>query len=105
MYNMPIGGGALTVDSFRSFFAQATRGQMLNRIGELAAQPIQSCLMHYELSVDTLVTHPLFEYRVSYRRLLEIQVRLRALVLEDEIGTRFLLPVRRRQLAVSGRQW
>jgi CRISPR/Cas system-associated endonuclease Cas1 len=27
----------------------------------------------YELRMDTLATHPLFEYRVSYRRLLEIQ--------------------------------
>jgi CRISPR-associated protein Cas1 len=30
----------------------------------------------YELRMDSLVTHPLFEYRVSYRRLLEIQARL-----------------------------
>jgi len=29
----------------------------------------------YELRMDTLVTHPLFEYRVSYRRLLDIQAR------------------------------
>jgi len=40
----------------------------------------------FELRMDTLVTHPLFEYRVSYRRLLEIQVRLLARVLEGEIG-------------------
>jgi CRISPR-associated protein Cas1 len=39
----------------------------------------------YELRMDTLVTHPLFEYRVSYRRLLEIQARLLARVLEGEI--------------------
>jgi CRISPR-associated protein Cas1 len=30
----------------------------------------------YEQRMDTLVTHPLFDYRVSYRRLLEIQARL-----------------------------
>ena len=36
--------------------------------------------------MDSLVTHPLFEYRVSYRRLLEIQVRLLARVLEGEIS-------------------
>jgi hypothetical protein len=36
----------------------------------------------YEMRMDTLVTHPLFEYRVSYRRLLEIQARLLARVLE-----------------------
>ena len=41
----------------------------------------------YELRMDSLVTHPLFEYRVSYRRLLEIQVRLLARVIEGEIST------------------
>ncbi len=40
----------------------------------------------YELRMDTLVTHPLFEYRVSYRRMLEIQARLLARVIEGEIG-------------------
>jgi CRISPR-associated protein Cas1 len=36
--------------------------------------------------MDTLATHPLFDYRVSYRRLLEIQSRLLARLLEGEIG-------------------
>jgi CRISP-associated protein Cas1 len=40
----------------------------------------------YELRMDTLVTHPLFDYRVSYRRLLEIQARLLARVIDGEIG-------------------
>ncbi len=40
----------------------------------------------YELRMDSLVTHPMFEYRVSYRRLLEIQVRLLARVIEGEIS-------------------
>jgi len=40
----------------------------------------------YEMRMDALVTHPLFEYRVSYRRLLEIQSRLLARVVEGEIG-------------------
>jgi CRISPR-associated protein Cas1 len=40
----------------------------------------------YEMRMDSLVTHPLFEYRVSYRRLLEIQSRLLARVVEGEIG-------------------
>jgi CRISPR-associated protein Cas1 len=40
----------------------------------------------YELRMDTLVTHPLFDYRVSYRRMLEIQSRLLARVLQGEIG-------------------
>jgi CRISP-associated protein Cas1 len=40
----------------------------------------------YELRMDMLVTHPIFGYRVSYRRLLEVQVRLVAKLLEGEIG-------------------
>jgi CRISPR-associated protein Cas1 len=40
----------------------------------------------YELRMDTLATHPLFDYRVSYRRMLEIQARLLARVLEGEIA-------------------
>ena len=39
----------------------------------------------YELRMDQLVTHPLFNYRVSYRRLLEIQVRLLAKMLEGNL--------------------
>lgn len=40
----------------------------------------------YEARMDTLVTHSLFDYRVSYRRLLEIQTRLLAKVLQGEIS-------------------
>ena len=39
----------------------------------------------YELRMDTLITHPMFDYRVSYRRLLEIQARLLARFLNGEI--------------------
>jgi CRISPR-associated protein Cas1 len=39
----------------------------------------------YEQRMDTLVTHPLFGYRVSYRRMLEIQTRILARVLTGEI--------------------
>jgi CRISP-associated protein Cas1 len=39
----------------------------------------------YEARMDTLVTHPLFDYRVSYRRVLEVQARLLAKMLEGEI--------------------
>ena len=40
----------------------------------------------YERRLDELVTHPLFGYRVSYRRLLEVQARLVARFLEGEIA-------------------
>ena len=36
--------------------------------------------------MDTLVTHPLFGYRVNYRRVLEIQTRLLSRVFTGEIG-------------------
>jgi CRISPR-associated protein Cas1 len=39
----------------------------------------------YEQRMDTLVTHPLFGYRVNYRRILEIQTRLLARVLTREL--------------------
>jgi len=41
----------------------------------------------YEQRMDTLVTHPMFGYRVNYRRMLEIQARLLARVLTGEITT------------------
>jgi CRISP-associated protein Cas1 len=40
----------------------------------------------YEQRMDTLVTHPLFGYRVSYRRVLEIQARLFARLVTGELG-------------------
>jgi CRISPR-associated protein Cas1 len=39
----------------------------------------------YEARMDTLVTHPIFGYQVSYRRLLEVQARLLARVIEGEL--------------------
>lgn len=39
----------------------------------------------YEQRMDALVTHPLFGYRVNYRRILEIQTRLLARVLTGEL--------------------
>jgi len=40
----------------------------------------------YEQRIDTLVTHPLFAYRVNYRRVLEIQARLLARVVTGELS-------------------
>jgi CRISPR/Cas system-associated endonuclease Cas1 len=41
----------------------------------------------YEQRMDTLVTHPLFGYRLNYRRMLEIQTRLLARTMTGEINT------------------
>lgn len=40
----------------------------------------------YEQRMDTLVTHPLFGYRVSCRRVLEIQARLLGRVITGELA-------------------
>lgn len=42
-------------------------------------------LRAYEQRIDALVTHPLFGYRVNYRRVLEIQARLLARVVTGEL--------------------
>jgi CRISPR-associated protein Cas1 len=52
----------------------------------LTAEGRKAFYRAYELRMDTMVTHPLFQYRVSYRRLLEIQARLLAKLLEGEIA-------------------
>jgi CRISPR-associated protein Cas1 len=39
----------------------------------------------YEQRMDTLVTHPVFGYRLNYRRMLEVQTRLFARVVTGEI--------------------
>lgn len=43
-------------------------------------------LRAYERRMDELVSHPVFGYRISYRRILEVQVRLLARHLAGEIG-------------------
>jgi CRISPR-associated protein Cas1 len=37
--------------------------------------------------MDSLVTHSIFGYRVSYRRMLEVQARLLARVVTGELAT------------------
>ena len=51
----------------------------------LTADGRRGFIRAYEQRMDQLVTHPLFGYRVSYRRVLEIQVRLLARLLMSEI--------------------
>lgn len=43
-------------------------------------------LRAYEARMDALVTHPLFGYRISYRRMLEVQMRLLGRALAGEIA-------------------
>jgi len=50
----------------------------------LTAHGRKGFLRAYEQRMDALVTHPLFGYRVNYRRVLEIQTRLLARLLTGE---------------------
>lgn len=61
----------------------------LFRAGAVSIQPRARArfIQAYERRMDTLVTHPLFGYRVSYRRLLEVQARLFGRYLEGEVPT------------------
>jgi CRISPR-associated protein Cas1 len=51
----------------------------------LTAAGRKGLIRAYEQRMDTLVTHPLFGYRVSYRRILEIQARLLGRVITGEL--------------------
>ncbi len=53
----------------------------------LTAEGRKAFFLAYEQRMDSLVTHPNFGYRVSYRRMLEIQTRLLARLLLGEIWT------------------
>lgn len=53
----------------------------------LTARGRKRFIQSYEQRLDTLVTHPVFGYRVSYRRVLEIQARLLARAVTGELPT------------------
>lgn len=48
----------------------------------------------YEQRMTSLLTHPLFEYKVSYRRARELQARILAKVLTDEMPDYIALTTR-----------
>jgi CRISPR-associated protein Cas1 len=60
-------------------FVQA--GQAVN----LTAAGRKRFFQAYEQRMSALLTHPVFDYKVSYRRALELQARLLAKVLTGEI--------------------
>lgn len=59
-------------------FVQAGRAVSLTASGR------KGLLRAYEQRMDTLVTHPVFGYRMSYRRVLEVQARLLARAVTGE---------------------
>ena len=63
------------------------REHLISRGGEVALTQNgrRKVIEAYERRMDTLITHPVFGYAVSYRRILEIQARLLARTLLGEL--------------------
>ena len=59
----------------------------IRRAGGIALTPAgrKAVIAGFERRMDTLVTHPVFKYRISYRRILEVQARLLGRVILGEI--------------------
>lgn len=53
--------------------------------GEFIRGRPQAFFQAYEQRMNSLITHPIFDYKVSYRRVVEIQFRLLARFLTGEI--------------------
>lgn len=64
-----------------------TPSDFLRRAGAVALkdEARRKFILAYEKRMDDLVTHPVFNYRISYRRILEVQARLLARTLTGEI--------------------
>ncbi|HRI16317.1 MAG TPA: CRISPR-associated endonuclease Cas1 [Verrucomicrobiota bacterium] len=70
-----INTGVITPDDF----VQAGKATNLSPTGRKRFFPV------YEQRINSLLTHPVFDYKVSYRRALELQARILARVVAGEI--------------------
>ena len=66
---------------------QVAWGDFVRRAGSCALRKAarKRVILAYERRLDTLVTHPVFGYSISYRRVLEVQARLLGRALTGEI--------------------
>lgn len=64
-----------------------TADDFIHSAGAVALKPParRRLILAFERRMDQLVTHPMFDYRVSYRRVLELQARLLTRLLLGEI--------------------
>jgi CRISPR-associated protein Cas1 len=67
--------------------AEVTGSDFVNRAGAVALtdRGRKSVLTAFERRLETEITHPIFGYRISYRRILEVQARLLSRVLLGEL--------------------
>ena len=87
------------MEEFRPLLADSTVVGMLNN-GEitggdferrkggswLTLQGRRKVIQAYERRLDVQITHPVFKYKISYRRVLDVQARVLAAVLVGEIA-------------------
>ena len=68
---------------------EVAASSFIRRAGGVALTDVarRTVISAFERRLDTLVTHPIFGYRVSYRRVLEVQARLLARTLLGEFDT------------------
>lgn len=68
---------------------EITDRDFLTRAGgvSLTADGRRTVLAAYERRLDTQVTHPMFGYKITYRRVLDVQTRILAAVLVGELPT------------------
>lgn len=66
-----------------------TAGDFVSRSCGVALKPAarRKLILAYERRMDQLVTHPVFGYRISYRRVLEVQARLLGRLLLGEVDS------------------
>jgi len=66
---------------------EITASDFIRRAGAVSLTPDgrKTVLRAYERRLDTQITHPVFGYRISYRRVLDVQARLLAAVMVGEI--------------------
>lgn len=66
---------------------EITGSDFITRAGGVTLTPDgrRTVLAAYERRLDTQVTHPVFGYRISYRRVLDVQTRILAAVLVGEL--------------------
>ncbi|MBU1197282.1 CRISPR-associated endonuclease Cas1 [Candidatus Micrarchaeota archaeon] len=62
-------------------------GDFVKRAGAVSIEPParKRVLQAYERRLETKVTHPIFKYSISYRRIIEVQARLLGKYLNEEI--------------------
>lgn len=80
----PLIADSVVINAINTGMVRASDFVHVGPAAALSPQGRTAFLRAYEQRMDALVTHPLFGYRVNYRRVLEIQARLLARVLTGE---------------------